>query len=162
MTNGVFAHISDLVTYDPKTGHIIWLKDRPNGVRAGDICRNRDRYGHIQVSIGGKRYAAHRLAFLFMGEELPDIVDHINGIRDDNRWCNLRSACKHTNAYNEGKKRNNTSGYKGVTYEGGKWRARTSFAGKRVNVGFFSNKEDAHKALCEKREELHKEYANNG
>lgn len=162
MTEEEFLFIKTLVRYDPYTGNIHWVKDRPRGVLAGNVCGSRDSSGHIQVSIGGKRYAAHRLAFLFMGEPLPSQVDHINCVRDDNRWCNLRPACPYTNGYNQGRRKNNTSGYKGVLYDRGKWRARTSFKGQRVNVGRFSNKEDAYKALCERIKELHGEFANYG
>ena len=162
MTEEEFYFIKTLVRYDPHTGNIHWIKNRPKGVIAGDVCKNKNRDGHIQVSISGKKYSAHRLAFLFMGEPLPEQVDHINGIPDDNRWCNLRPCCNYTNAYNQGKKKNNTSGYKGVFYDKGKWRARTSFKGCRINVGRFSSKEDAYKALCEKIKELHGEFANYG
>lgn len=163
MTEEEFCLIKTLVRYDPKTGNIHWIKDRPRGVLAGDVCRSKDGSGHIQVSISGKKYAAHRLAFLFMGETLPGMVDHINGVRDDNRWCNLRPCCNHTNAYNQGRQKNNTSGYKGVyPTKKGRWRARTSYKGRRVNVGSFATKEEAYEALCKTVRKLHGEFANYG
>jgi hypothetical protein len=62
-----------------------------NRVKVGDTVGTYDGNGYLDTRIGGKTYKLHRLAFLYMeGEFPPDQVDHINTVRSDNRWVNLR------------------------------------------------------------------------
>jgi len=75
-----------------------------------------------------------------MGEVIPDQVDHANGDKADNRWSNLRPANDTQNRANQGKLRNNTSGYKGVTYyrPNGSWQAQIGFHGKNIYLGRYN------------------------
>jgi hypothetical protein len=66
-------------------------------------------------------------------------VDHINGNRLDNRRCNLRLCTTAENAANRGTGSNNTSGFKGVTQSGKKWKCYF----QKKYLGTFENKEDA-------------------
>jgi len=73
------------MTYDPETG-LFCRNTKPNqplGSKTGG--------GYIRLQINGKGYAAHRLAWLYMtGEHADGEIDHINRVRNDNRWANLR------------------------------------------------------------------------
>ena len=68
-------------------------------------------------------------------------VDHINGIRDDNRWCNLRDVTKSENQRNAKIRKVNTSGFNGVDFhtKHNKWRARIYVDGRSELLGYFSN-----------------------
>jgi citrate synthase len=79
--------------YDPDTGIFTWkvtLSNRnPAGKKAGCI----DHYGYIMMSIHGKRYKAHRLAWLYMTGAWPtNQIDHKFNNRSDNRFSELREA----------------------------------------------------------------------
>ena len=75
-------------------------------------------------------------------------VDHINGDGLDNRRCNLRSVSSAENKYNAGKRKDNSSGYKGVSCRAGgkRWRAQIQHCGRTHWLGVYDNKIDAARA----------------
>jgi hypothetical protein len=87
-------------------------------------------------------------------------VDHINSDTLDNRKINLRICTRDQNACNRRKNLNNTSGYKGVYFENGRWRAMIGTNGKLKSLGKFGSKEEAHKAYCEASKRYHGEFGN--
>ena len=88
-----------------------------------------------------------------------DVVDHINHDPLDNHRHNLRLATRSQNAANVGPYANNTSGYKGVDFNQGKWRARITQHGKRHFLGTFDTAEEAARAYDSKALELFGEFA---
>lgn len=70
-------------------------------------------------------------------------VDHKNGNGLDNRRSNLRIATASLNGANRKNQGNNSSGFKGVDFKKGKWRARIAHKKKRYELGFFATKEEA-------------------
>ena len=106
---------------------------------------------------------SHRLAFLYMEGYFPENdVDHINRIKDDNRWCNLREVFRSCNMRNCDMMKTNTSGITGVRFNkfNQKWVARTLLFDKRVNLGYFDNKLDAAKARWEAEKKYCFEHCN--
>ena len=79
--------------YDPNTGIIT---NKGNGVRMGSMDN-----GYLRMGIQGERYMNHRVAFLYMRGEMPEVIDHINQDRNDNRWSNLRAATWSLNNLNK-------------------------------------------------------------
>lgn len=147
--------LKELLQYDPETGHFTW-RVRTNGrVPAGSRAGSPNRDGYIQIKIGGVLRAAHRLAFLYMTGEIPSEVDHINRVRDDNQWPNLRPATRRENAGNKGPQRNNASGHRGVTWhkQHGKWLARGMRDGRMFHLGYFTSLEAAAAVTQKWREE---------
>lgn len=105
--------------YDPESGKIFWKISARNGTKiAGrEAGTSSDSYGYKVVKVNGKMYKVHRLAFILMGEEWPEIVDHINHIRNDNRWVNLRSVTSSENSCNRLISSRNTTGHSGIYWD---------------------------------------------
>jgi hypothetical protein len=90
------------------------------------------------------------------------VVDHINGDRLDNRKINLRVCTDSQNLMNRGAQSNNTSGFKGVSFHQGKWRAIITFQKKTKHLGYYPTPREAHEAYCLCADMLHGEFANYG
>lgn len=88
-------------------------------------------------------------------------VDHVNGNKLDNRSANLRLATRSENMRNTGPQSNNTSGFKGVSFQkdSGMWSAKIGLHGVRHHLGLFRSAELAHAAYCEAAKRLHGEFA---
>ena len=135
----------DLLSYDPTTGVFRWLVSRRSGVKAGSIAGSYNDQGYRRIKIDGKHYRENRLAWLIMTGKWPEHeVDHVNGVRDDNRWVNLRHATRGQNEVN--KPAYNSLGVKGVRKIGERYQARLGGGAKRINLGWYSCEEDAMKA----------------
>lgn len=104
---------------------------------------------------------AHVLAWFYMTGKWPlDELDHIDLDKSNNRWHNLRLATRSQNNTNKERYRNNTSGYKGISwYEKGKcWRAKIQKDRKQIHLGSFSRIEDAILAYKKAAKEFHEEF----
>lgn len=101
--NGYVIEAEDIkrvLSYDPETGLFerrVASRGRNGGVGP---CGHKRSDGYIEISLKGKRHYAHRLAFAMMGLPVPDLVDHVNRDRSDNRFCNLRPATHSLNVLN--------------------------------------------------------------
>jgi len=136
------ALLKKLLEYDPETGVFTWKVATSNRVKVGDVagCKNPD--GYIVIRIDRKHYQAHRLSWLFVNGYFPEYqIDHINGVRDDNRLCNLRESTNVCNMQNCKMSKNNTTGIPGVSrYKAaGKYQAQIMINGKRKHLGFYRN-----------------------
>lgn len=136
----------ELLRYEPETGHLFWLARERNKTRpAGEI----NIYGYCIIKVLGKRYRAHRLAWLIHFGEWPNgILDHINGNRSDNRIENLRLVSRNQHSINKSIQSNNKLGVKGVHYDKSrnKFCAFIKLNGKNKNLGRFDNLNDAKNA----------------
>ena len=153
--------INDYI-YDPITGLFIRRHNKGKW-KIGDIAGGIDAKGYLSISIDGRKYKAHRLAFLYVVGVVPEIVDHINGVRSDNRWCNLRSCNASQNAMNRKVHTNNELGIKGVAWV----ESRNRFTGTVTCKGVTKSKDfksvaEAIEWVEQQRATLHKEFANNG
>ena len=104
--------LKECLHYNELLGHFIW-KVRPlyhfknkhgqnyfNARFAGEVAGGLDEKGYVRVRISDFRFKVHRLVFLYLFGEVPEYVDHINGIKDDNRLLNLRGASNKDNCRN--------------------------------------------------------------
>lgn len=153
--------LKENLRYDPETGLFWWTKPG-RGRNLNNPAGGLASISYARINFGGRFYSLHRLAFIFMCESLPEFVDHANGVKDDNRWVNLRPACSATNKHNQGKHKNNTTGYKGVYEYRGKFMASIRCRGARHYLGYFDCPKEAHKAYCDAADKMHKEYKNYG
>jgi len=146
-----------LAHYDPETGIFTRLAD-------GYVMGKPDRKGYLLAWLKNWRFRCHRLAWLYMtGKWTAHEIDHINGVTDDNRWANLRECSHPQNNHNQGMRRTNKSGVKGVyRNKRGKWHVQVCLNYKIHHGGLFDDLADAEKAARKLREELHGEFANHG
>lgn len=131
------------------------------GSVAGSILTDRNGRRYIHISFRGKKYLAHRLAFVWMGVPLPPTVDHIDGNGENNAWNNLREATAAQNAWNSSGKKINKTGLKGVkSHENGRgYRGYLYANGKEHYLGYFKSPEEAHAAYRVAAEKYHGDYA---
>lgn len=144
-------------SYDPSTGLFYRLSDRvgaPRGQVLGRLTSSR----YLQIAVGGKAFSAHRLAWLYMTGEWPKhMVDHINGVRHDNRWSNLRDVTRSVNMENQRKAmRTNKSGFLGVSVHKLGFQAAIHTAGKCHYLGIYRTPQEAHSVYLEAKRRLHK------
>lgn len=115
--------LKEVLWYSPEMGSFIWLVTRRGYAKEGTIAGRVSSKGYREISVDGKRYKAHRLAWLYMHGSWPkDQIDHINRDRDDNSIDNLRDVDQKTNLANTGPQKNNTSGIKFIHKAGNRWR----------------------------------------
>jgi hypothetical protein len=138
--------------YEPETGKLFWLdyEGMPTKWRtryAGkEAFTSDDGKGYLLGGIEDRLFRAHRVAWaLYTGEWPTDQIDHINGVRDDNRISNLRVVSNQENLKNASMRRNNTSGVTGVCWHKlqRKWVAQIKINGRRLNLGLFDTIEEA-------------------
>lgn len=158
------SRLRDVIRYDKKTGHLIWLKD--NGrAKAGHPAGWKKSNGYIEVGVLGARYKAHRLVWLLTYGCLPTVdIDHINGDRADNRLANPRLANRHQNNWNTARPCTNKSGVKGVSFHkmSRKWSAYINRDNRQIHLGLFETIEAAEAAIRQARVAMHGEFAHHG
>jgi hypothetical protein len=138
--------LRELFSYNPETGLMTRLKPTAHRTKTGDVITRVEPLGYTVVQIDKKIYKVHRLAWLYMTGEWPKEIDHINGIRNDNRWCNLRKATRSQNQINGRIRSNNKTGYKGVSIQSGKYLAVLYVNKKAIRLGTFDTAELASEA----------------
>jgi hypothetical protein len=140
-------------SYDPETG-IITRRKNLGSYKAGGSLGSVNSMGYLLMRFEGKSHKIHRLAWAIQTGEFPDgEVDHINGIKTDNRFINLRVVTKQVNQQNRhGPQSNSTTGFLGVAQYGRKFTATIKIDKKTTYIGVFETPELAYEAyLCAKR-----------
>lgn len=164
-------YLKSILDYDPLTGVFTW-KERPicdfncerlrNGWNTKYSFKDAGRIksdGYVQIGINRKRYAAHRLAWLYIYGEWPkNEIDHINGFRNDNRLSNIRESTRSENMQNKKTShKNNKCKYLGVYFCNRSKRFVSIIAlnNKTKYIGKFNDPESAHDAYLKAKRELH-------
>ena len=149
--------LKELLYYYPETGVFTRLQDR-RAVKKGSVAGSYNTKGYLKIRIDSKAYLAHRLALLYMtGEFPPDQVDHINRIKDDNRFANLRLVSNLENCHNQSIHKHNTSGITGVCWHKRKkkWTAYIWVNNKRIHLGYYDTIEEAKEERDNAKVRLH-------
>lgn len=152
--------LRELLNYDPGTGVFTRKVGRAGNAKEGEVAGYRSRKGYRVIKIDCRPYKAHRLAWLYETGAWPaDLIDHINGIKDDNRFVNLREATNAENIQNAKRFKSNSSGFKGVSFLRGRWSSRIRIGGKSKWLGWFYTPEEAYAAYISAAEKYHGEFA---
>lgn len=158
--------LKELLNYNPDTGVFEWKIDIRAGrnkafliVAAGARAGFYGTYGYRYFVADGERHAEHRWAFLYMTGKLPPKhidVDHVNMVRDDNRWANIRLATRSQNMQNiTSPHADNQTGKLGVEVKRDKFSARICINGIRYSLGSFATADLAHEAYIAAKRKLH-------
>lgn len=142
----------------------LYRKKSLGRTKAGDKVGFVNSKGYVAVNIDKQCIAVHRLIWVMQHGEFPELIDHIDGNRQNNRIENLRLADKFGNAQNKRMHKNNTSGVKGVYWkkDKNKWAAQIMCNNKPKFIGYFDSLDDANNATFLTRNELHGKFTNHG
>lgn len=172
--------LRQLLRYEPETGKLFWKERPPSMFTDGKYSAARnaaawnsryadaeafttvDNYGYRQGAIFNRHHRAHRVTWALVYGVWPTLeVDHINGVKTDNRLANLREASKSENGRNREMRADNTSGFKGVIWDRSRdrWRAKITLHGRCVDLGYFNSKTDAARAYDTAALARHGEFA---
>lgn len=154
------ARLRELLHYDPATGVFTWItkssvKSRITvGSQAGSL-KSDTHYFKICIEKSG--YYSHRLAWLYMTGNWPEgEIDHIDGMRTNNIYTNLRDVNSSINRQNQRNRNNTKTGLLGARPNGkNRWAATIEVEGKARHLGQFSSPELAHHAYLKAKRLLH-------
>ncbi len=149
--NCSFNKVNGRFKYNPDTG-IITNRVSSGKARKGEEAGTKNKCGYRTLYILNGRYLGHRVAwFIYYGYWPKYTIDHINGIRDDNRIVNLRDVEHKENQKNLSIQKSNTSGYTGVYWNKPtkNWRVKIEVDGKQIHIGYFKKIQQAIKARAE-------------
>lgn len=120
-----------------------------------------NKAGYLRTRVAGRLYYNHQLIWFMHHGTWAPALDHINGDRADNRIENLRICNQVQNMQNASRRKDNTTGVKGVSWRPSRnrYRARIVVDGKELCLGHFLTLEEAAKAVEEARLANHKEFA---
>jgi hypothetical protein len=157
-----YDKIHELFEY--RDGSLLWKIKPRNGIQLGQKAGTLNHNGYIHIRLNKKTYQSHRLIFLMHHGYLPEMLDHIDCNRSNNKIENLRPATNMQNQYNQKLHPKNKTGVKGVCFDNAKGKFLAQFRVNRTicKVGHFVTLEEAAKAVQEARSIKHKEFANHG
>lgn len=154
--------IDRLLSYDAKTGDLIWkprgiakIDGRLAGKKAGRISPT----GYLFVGVNYRTFLAHRVAWRLARGVWPDgEIDHVNGNRADNRLENLRVATRSENMQNVRASCRRYGRLMGASWNSAdkNWKAQICVSGKRIYLGAFATEVAAHAAYRKAKSELHR------
>lgn len=156
------TRLLELLSYDSDSG-IFTSNVTRGGMVKGDIAGSLHHLGYIHLMVDGVTYPAHRLAWFYCFQEWPEkYIDHIDRNRSNNAIDNLREATREENGANMTIRKDNSTGYKGVSFirSRNKFRSRITHNKIVYFVGEFNTALEAHIARESKAKELQKEFYN--
>lgn len=136
--------VKTLLEYDPDTGIFRWKIDRGGTARAGDVAGSFKSDGYVCLKLDGKKYRAHRIAWLIYHGHWPlNLIDHRDRDPSNNRISNLREADDYQSARNRSMPVGKTSGVRGVHRVKDRYIASICINGRPRKIGSRSTKEEA-------------------
>lgn len=157
--------LRQIISYNPTTGKLRWLAANPEMFKPGkrhsaetrcaiwnskysgrDALQHKDKNRpYAYGDIFGRKYYAHRVAFAIMIGRWPEVIDHIDGNKQNNCWSNLREVTRTQNMQNMALRVDNTSGHVGVSFDDsrGLWSSQIYVNGKKQFLGRYADKNKA-------------------
>lgn len=145
------------IAYNPTSGNLTWLRSPRYRIPEGSRVCGLNLRGYVQVCLLGGKYTGHRLAWFLHFGEWPKLgLDHINGLRSDNRLANLRDVGQAVNNQNRrSAQRSNSTGFLGVSRFKNRFKAVITVDGKILNLGNYRTPQEAHTAYVTAKRDLH-------
>ena len=160
-------------------GNLTW-KERPrshfasDGYHKGFITKYANKpaggilksTGYHRIKLNGNSHRGHRILYMLYHNTIIPVgveVDHIDENKLNNTFKNLRLGTHSQNQWNISKRKDNTSGYKGVYLRNNnKFWARIGVCGKFISLGCYVTAEEAHEAYKAASVKYHGEFSNFG
>ena len=163
--------LQQVVDYSSSSGKFTWKSNLHSRSKVGTFAGDREyignngkaQYGSIQL--GGQRYNTHILVWLYCTGSFPkEELDHIDRNIYNNRISNLRECTASENRCNRSIYKNNTSGFKGISWYSryNKWRVRITKDKVVTLLGYFDTIDEAYQKLSEVRQQFHGEFTHHG
>tara|TARA_R110001632_G_C11251742_1_gene408913 strand:+ start:123 stop:656 length:534 start_codon:yes stop_codon:yes gene_type:complete len=143
------------LNYDQHTGLFTRIRTNTNNVIIGDNSGSISKQGYLNIMVLSTRYLSHRIAWLYEYGNFPTKnIDHINGVKTDNRIINLREATHEENAKNMKMTSLNSSGFLGVCWHKPteSWQVSINTNTNRIYLGIFKKLSDAVKTRVDAEE----------
>jgi hypothetical protein len=139
--------LKQVLDYHLESGIFRWKIRKSWMAKPGSIAGTRKAFGHISIVIDGRPYLAHHLAWFYVHGVWPNVeIDHRDTMPWNNAIDNLRRATRGQNAANTNRRRDNTTGFKGVSLRRGSvgYQAKITINKKQIHLGYFPTAEEAH------------------
>ena len=173
MTKPSLTQEQALALFEYRNGELYWKNcvlsnsdkltaaDKRHFRYAGRKAGTGNGNGYLTTSYRKKRYYIHHLVFLMFHGYRPKLLDHINGVRDDNRIENLREVTSSQNSMNTSLRSDNVSGTRGVSWHKGakKWMVSIQSGKAPKYMGLYEDYELACLMASEARDAYHGEFA---
>lgn len=156
--------VRSIISYNKKTGVLRW-KYKKDHLAAKRVAGIKHHTGYLYVKIKGRMYGAHRIAWLIVKGRWPrKFLDHKNGIKNDNRFTNLRNVTHFQNGMNRRKIKAGSSKLKGVSLSKttGLWHTTIMKNGRSYYLGQFKTDVEGHAVYCNAAIKLHGNFRNYG
>ena len=160
------------IAYDAETGKAFWKERLLSSFKTPAACKRwnkqffgkelgcADSEGYRVACFKRVQFKVHiAIWYLYYGVLPENLLDHEDGVRDNNKIKNLRKATNTENQWNAKPRENCVSSHKGVHFYRGKWVSRIQISRKRVFLGRFETEMEAHRAYQKAAQELQKEFA---
>lgn len=151
--------LKELLHYAPKDGLFYWRAKFCKKVVVGSVAGTINGDGYRVIRIAGAMYRANRLAWFYMTGAWPDAeVDHVNGVRDDDHWGNLRACTSAENRQNRALAPGR--GFFGCTFNKRcrKWHAKIKKNRRTYSLGYYQTAEEAFEAY-KRGKAIHHEFS---
>lgn len=152
------AQLRNEISYDSITGEFKWLRSLRTR-KATNRVGSYNQYGYLIITVFCRKYAAHRLAWLYMHGEFPNgVIDHIDGNKTNNAISNLRVVTQAINVQNRRKAgKASTTGILGAGWDSrtNSFKSRIQLGGKSIWLGRFKTAREAHQAYVSAKRRLH-------
>jgi hypothetical protein len=149
----------ELFEYDYITGYVVNRVTRNGTSQKGNRAGSKEPNGYRRIGLMYNHYGEHQIIWMMVYGWWPDEIDHINGIRDDNRLYNLREVTRSQN------RTNSNCGYGKSGLYGAhwierieKWHSRIVVEGRQIYLGSFNTAQEAHEKAVIASKEYHGEY----
>jgi hypothetical protein len=153
--------LKEYLYYSPEDGSFTKINSNSR-TKDGTLLGCIDSSGYVMIEIDNVGYLAHRLAFMYVNGYLPDMLDHIDGDRQNNKYANLRVVNINQNSWNRKTPKTNIStGIKGISKIGKKFYCQVVADGTKYKAT-FTELPDAVSWVQDTRQILHGEFANHG